>query len=238
MSMSRSFDFDSGFETSSTFVNDSVSIQSEEKPNTSDNKRSSIDWEQTKETLAKSKMNLDFLRKNSDIFKMGNQKLHSFHSHLLIYDGIYDTKQILYIFETLKNMLTSDTRFFLCLSVTTSMSSNKLKTLMTRIKKNMSGRKQHESIENSEFYGSSMYLEVIITILLHYIRGYFSCDLDENNKATNEDIYGNCKIHLECISILTIIFNEFISIIKDMGRSIGSYIKDVMDRCRVQKVEF
>lgn len=105
-----------------------------------------ISWNKAQESFETSKKNVEILRKNAarssgqrvDSSQTAERKrhfdrLHPFHTHMLLYCSVYDTKQVLYSFQTLRNIIACDCRTFLCLSITTSMSSNSpMKQLLVR----------------------------------------------------------------------------------------------------------
>lgn len=216
----------------------------------------------TQETLDKGKANLEIFKKNIEsdefegYFPAKMEKLHPFHSHLLLYYGCYDTKQVLYCVETLRNlMLAGNPKLFLCLSINTSVSEPQLKHLLMRHRKSIFGKGFDGSLTNTEFnnaYRGVMYLEVLITLCLYYARSYFQISEDANisesdedgesfpTRATElpsiEDLLANCKIQLASIEMLTLIFSELISIVKEMGKGLASYVADLMVKCKVQKV--
>ncbi|XP_053683170.1 protein dopey-1 homolog isoform X2 [Sabethes cyaneus] len=168
-----------------------------------------------------------------------SSKLYPFHSHFLIYESVFNTKQILYTLETLKNILANDGRFFLCLSVTTSVSSSQIRSLLIRHRRNIFGKAFSDGQDESEYqslYRGCMYLEVIVTILLYYTRSFYQKDEDQKTQPSRDDINGNSKIQLECIKLMTKIFSELLSTVKDVGKNLANYIADLMEKCKVQKI--
>lgn len=217
----------------------------------------------TQETLEKGKANVEILKKNFEsdefdgFFPTKMEKLHPFHTHLLLYYRCYDTKQVLYCIETLRNlMLAGNPKLFLCLSINTHVSEPQLKHLLMRHRKSIFGKGFDGSLTNTEFnnaYRGVMYLEVLITLCLYYARSYFQLnedvhhsdsDDDDNGsypmrsheRPTTDDLLANCKIQLASIEMLTLIFSELISIVKEMGKGLASYVADLMVKCKVQKV--
>ncbi|XP_058838308.1 protein dopey-1 homolog isoform X2 [Topomyia yanbarensis] len=184
--------------------------------------------------------------KDNEPFSLGRRKswrhsskLHPFQSHFLIYESIFNTKQILYTLETLKNILANDSRFFLCLSVTTSVSSSQIRTLLIRHRRNIFGKgfsDGHDEAEYQGLYRGCMYLEVIVTILLYYTRSFYQKDEEQKAQPSRDDINGNSKIQLECIKLMTKIFSELLSTVKDVGKNLANYIADLMEKCKVQKI--
>ncbi|XP_062534324.1 protein dopey-1 homolog isoform X2 [Armigeres subalbatus] len=166
-------------------------------------------------------------------------KLYPFHTHFLIYESIFNTKQILYTLETLKNILVNDNRFFLCLSVTTSVSSSQIRNLLVRHRRNVFGKSftdGHDEAEYQSMYRGCMYLEVIVTLLLYYTRSYYQKDEELKAQPSKDDLNGNSKIQLECIKLMTKIFSELLTIVKDVGKNLANYIADLMEKCKVQKI--
>lgn len=217
----------------------------------------------SRETLEKSKANVEIFKKNLDeleggFFQPKIEKLHPFHTHILIYYSNYDTKQILYCLETLRNLLTAgNSKLLMCLSINTSVAETQLKHLLIRHRKSIFGKGFDGSLTNTEFnnaYRGVMYLEVLITLCLYYARSYFQMNegistlhSDSDNeqeelrgrhreRPTADDLLANCKIQLAAIEMLNLIFMELIQIVKDMGKGLANYVADLMVKCKVQKV--
>lgn len=213
-----------------------------------------LNWQKAEGTFEISKKNVEILRKNAEMHgnvkflprkisqerKRHFDRLHPFHTHMLLYYGVYDTKQVLYAFQTLRNIIASDCRTFLCLSITSSMTNSPMKQLLVRHRKSIFGKGFSGSILNTEFnnvYRGCMYLEVLVTVCLYYARSFFGKEAADISKLpTSDDINGNCKIQLASIELLTMICTELISIVKDMGKGLASYISDLMGKCKLQKI--
>ncbi|EDW08811.2 protein dopey-1 homolog [Drosophila mojavensis] len=223
------------------------------------------DWQKT---LEKSKQNVEILRQNaaaaaaaaaaaeeqlsirsstksSSSLGIGTSRqtdaAQLYHNHLLLYLAIYDTRQTLYALQTLRNIICCDKRTFLCLSITTSFSSGSLKQLLIRHRKSISGKGFAGSVSNSEYaqgYRGCMQLELLVTLLLFYARGYFQREsLDpQRQPPTLQDVVNNRRIQLESIELLALICTELIDIVKGMGRGLACYIADLLVRAKLQKV--
>jgi hypothetical protein len=194
------------------------------------------------EKFEQSKLNSEILRQNEQD-KFANrqaEKNHPSHSHMLLYFGCYDTKQVLYAFQTLRNIIATDCRLFLCLSITTGVPNGTVKQLLVRHRKSIFGKGFDGTIANTEFYHlyrGCMYLEVLVTICLYYARSYFQTEEVESNRLPNaDDIHGNCKIQSSAIELLTLICNELIGIVRDMGKGLANYIADLLAKCKLQKI--
>ncbi|XP_058065105.1 protein dopey-1 homolog [Anopheles bellator] len=172
-------------------------------------------------------------------WRNGN-KLYPFHTHFLVYESVFNTKQILYTIETLRNILTNDARFFLCLSVTTSVSSGQIKSLLLRHRRNIFGKGFTEARDDSEhqnLYRGCMYLEVILTVLLYYTRSYQTDGKDgKGQQPSRDDFNTNAKVQLECIELMTTIFGELLALLKDVGKNLAAYVADLLEKCKVQKI--
>ncbi|XP_070507305.1 protein DOP1 homolog isoform X2 [Chironomus tepperi] len=225
-------------------------------------KKLKINQKISNKALEKGKANVEILKKNFDefdgFFQTKLEKFHPFHTHLLLYYSCYDTKQILYCIETLRNIIMAgNSKLFICLSINTCVSDSTLKHLLIRHRKSIFGKGFEGSLTNTEFnsaYKGVMYIEVLITICLYYARSYFQCcdpsignsdsekeDEDvyrirNNEIPTRDEILANCKIQLAAIEMLHLIFNELVPIVKEMGKGLASYIADLMIKCKVQKV--
>lgn len=105
-----------------------------------------ISWRKTQQTVEASIKNAEILRQNaerdSNFIRQNNMsltdrkrhfdRLHPFHTHMLLYFGVYDTKQVLYSFQTLRNIIACDCRTFLCFSMTTSVPTTPVRQLLVR----------------------------------------------------------------------------------------------------------
>ncbi|GAB0100064.1 Protein dopey-1 homolog [Sergentomyia squamirostris] len=219
-----------------------------EKKSKSSEVTSKFNWEQAQETFRRSKQNVEILRQNTvgskkrqdDLRKAFFDKLHPLHTHMLLYYGVFDTKQVLYSLQTIRNIAGSDFRTFLCLAMTTTVSDSQIKNLLTRHRKSIFGKGFAGVIANTEYshvYRACMFLEALVIICLYYMRSYFQKTVCEGNKLpTAEDIRGNCKIQLASIELLATICTELMGIVKEMGKGLASFIADMVGRCKLQKI--
>lgn len=167
--------------------------------------------------------------------------VYNLHSHILLYCGVYDSTRTLYALRTLRNELLTNTRMFLCSAATTGVvnatKSTALLNLLARHRKSVFGRNFYGDIANTEFiaaYRSSMYLEVLISVCLYFLRSYYP-NLGQM-RLTREEILGNRQVQLASAELLTLIFSELISIVRDSGKGFSCYLIDLLIKCKVQKV--
>lgn len=160
------------------------------------------------------------------------------HSHLLLYCGVYDVQRTLYAFCTLTNMLKTNARTLLCAAATTSVPlKSQILKLLSRHRKSMFGRGFHGEIDMTGIpynRGSSMYLELLISICLYYIRSYYP-NLGQS-KITQEDIAGNRQVQMSSVELLSLICLELSGIVRDSGRGLACYLAELLARCKAQKV--
>ncbi|KAK0181813.1 hypothetical protein PV327_000009 [Microctonus hyperodae] len=167
--------------------------------------------------------------------------VHNLHSHMLLYCGVYDSSRTLYALRTLKNELITNTRMFLLAATTTGISnvnkSTMLLNLLARHRKSVLGRGFYGDITSTKFiatYRSSMYLEVLIIMCLYFVRSYYP-NLGQM-RLTQDEIAGNRQVQLASAELLTIIFTELISIVRDSGKGFSCYIIDLLTKCKVEKI--
>ncbi|XP_011306689.1 protein dopey-1 homolog isoform X2 [Fopius arisanus] len=167
--------------------------------------------------------------------------VHNLHSHMLLYCGVYDSTRTLYALRTLRSELITNTRMFLFASATTGISNasktTPLLSLLARHRKSVLGRGFYGDIASTKFlatYRSSMYLEVLIIVCLYLIRSYYP-NLGQM-RLTHEEIAGNRQVQLASAELLTLIFSELISIVRESGKGFSCYIIDLLTKCKVQKI--
>jgi len=160
------------------------------------------------------------------------------HSHLLLYCGVYAVQRTLYAFCTLTNMLKTNARALLCAAATTSVpAKSQILKLLSRHRKSMFGRGFHGEIDMTGIpynRGGSMYLELLISICLYYIRSYYP-NLGQS-KITQEDIAGNRQVQMSSVELLSLICWELSGIVRDSGRGLACYLAELLARCKAQKV--
>lgn len=138
--------------------------------------------------------------------------VHPFHSHMLLYCGVYDSHRTLYALSSLRSILLTNARMFLYAAATTGLAnvarSSDLLILLTRHRKSVFGRSFHGDIaaSNGEFgtaYRSSMYLEVLISVCLYFARSYYP-NLGQM-RLTQEEIAGNRQVFYYTTIVLGIV---------------------------------
>lgn len=168
--------------------------------------------------------------------------IHNLHMHMLLYIQKYDYQRTLYALSTLKAMLIGCPRHMATVLITTNISTlrstqlAKLQLLMARHRKSVFGKNFFGEIPADVLsnYRSSMFIEVLISVCLNFIRGYYPNLM--MSKMSSSELLGNKQVHILATETLTLMLSEIISIMRDSGKNFVSYISDLLQRCKVQKV--
>ncbi|KAI5703359.1 hypothetical protein M8J75_010863 [Diaphorina citri] len=161
----------------------------------------------------------------------------STHAHVLLYCGVYDSARTQYALQTIRNMILPNSRAFLCAAATTALAPRSpILKLLARHRKCLFGRGFHGDIESTgcTYSRSSMYLEVLISVCLYYIRSYY-LNLGQT-RLTLEEIAGNRQVQIASVELLSVILSELAGIVRDSGKGLSCYLADLLGRCKVQKV--
>ena len=167
--------------------------------------------------------------------------IHALHMHLLLYTQKYDYYRTLYALSTLKSMLVACPRSLVTSLVTNSISAlrtpqlAKLQLLLARHRKSVFGKNFFGEIppEVMSNYRSSMFIEILISVCLYFIRGYYPNLM--MSKMSHHELLGNKQVHIMATETLTLMMSEVIVIMRDSGKNFVSYISDLLSRCKVQK---
>ncbi|CAN7989377.1 unnamed protein product [Ixodes hexagonus] len=171
----------------------------------------------------------------------GQPTAHPLHSHLLLYCQVFDSQKTLYALGVLKLIVESNPRAALCSMATTSVSSSlsqrgaQLQTLLARHRKSIFGNNFHGEVapEALSGYRSSMFLEVLVSACLYFVRSYYP-SLPQAH-LTAAELSGNRDVRLLCCEVLRLVFSEMVAVVRDSGRSFAVYLGDLLMRCKVQK---
>lgn len=191
-----------------------------------------------------------FIGSELDLFKVifredkVNIDIYIFYMYMFLYIQRYDSKRILYVLEMFKFMLQICFRLLVIVLVTISISFVRIRYLakiqifFVRYRKFIFGKNFFgEFLSEVLFsYRSNMFIEVMILICLYFIRSYFFNLM--MSKLLVEELNCNKEVYILVIEVLTCFFSELIVIMKDSGKSLMSYIKDLLSRCKFQKVVF
>jgi len=79
---------------------------------------------------------------------------------------------------------------------------------------------------------SSMFIDVLVTICLYYMRGYYPNLLAPSVMA--RDVADNVRLQVCAADILTTMLDELAVITRTGGRGFATYIFDLLDKCKVR----
>ncbi|CAB1424853.1 unnamed protein product [Pleuronectes platessa] len=85
---------------------------------------------------------------------------------------------------------------------------------------------------HSHSFRSAMYLEIIISLCLYFLRSYYSAHL----AAGPQDLAGNRAMQLTSVEVLALLFSELSKVTGGSAKGFASFISDVLFKCKVQKV--
>ena len=181
-------------------------------------------------------------QENADNMEEGTSEIHPLHNYLLLYCQVSDAQQTLYTLHTLRSQLLCQPRLALLSLASTSIASSRsphsalVQELLARHRKCLFGNGYHGDVSADWIapHRSSMYLEILLQLLLYHIRSFYS-NLGVSS-LTRQEITLNRQVQLSCVQLLTLLLKELLPLVKDTGKGFGSYILDLLTRCRVQKV--
>ncbi|XP_074025764.1 protein DOP1 homolog isoform X2 [Leptinotarsa decemlineata] len=168
-----------------------------------------------------------------------NIVLYPIHSHLCLYYEIFDSNQIIYALQTLKNCISAEPQLFIkCLATSgiNNLKNNEILNLLARHRKSSLGYgfAGELSTDHINYYRGYMFLDVIIHICVNYSRTFYP--FIEDSSLVSEEINNNLKIQLESLEILDIIMKKLIIMVKENSKGFSSYIADLLVKCKLQKI--
>lgn len=168
-----------------------------------------------------------------------NVVLFPIHSHLCLYYELYDSNQVLYAMQILKNCVVSTPQLFIkCLASSgiQNLKNNEILYLLARHRKSVLGYGFIGELTNEHlnFYRGYMFLDIIILICLNFTRTFYPFLNDP--LLTPEEIKNNLKIQLNSLEILDIILKNLKVLTEENSKGITNYIADLLIKCKIQKV--
>ncbi|XP_067368008.1 protein dopey-1 isoform X2 [Channa argus] len=167
--------------------------------------------------------------------------IHPLYQHVLLYLQLYDSSRALHSLSAIAAMLRAVPSGFVSAISTTSINNtytpqlSLLQNLLARHRVSVMGKDFYCPIpqdSHSHSFRSAMYLEIIISLCLYFIRSYYSAHV-----ATGpQDLAGNRAMQLTSVEVLTLLFNELAKVTGGSAKGFASFISDVLSKCKVQKV--
>uniref|UniRef100_A0A8C5ECQ7 DOP1 leucine zipper like protein A n=1 Tax=Gouania willdenowi TaxID=441366 RepID=A0A8C5ECQ7_GOUWI len=167
--------------------------------------------------------------------------IHPLYQHVLLYLQMYDSSRALHALSAIAAMLRAAPSGFVSSISTTSINNtytpqlSLLQNLLARHRVSVMGKDFYCPISqdlHSHSFRSAMYLEIIISLCLYFLRSYYSAHV----AAGAQDLAGNRAMQLTSVEVLTLLFSELSKVTGGSAKGFASFISDVLSKCKVQKV--
>uniref|UniRef100_A0A4W5RXW6 DOP1 leucine zipper like protein A n=1 Tax=Hucho hucho TaxID=62062 RepID=A0A4W5RXW6_9TELE len=167
--------------------------------------------------------------------------IHPLYQHVLLYLQLYDSSRTLHALSAIAAMLRAAPSDFVDAISTTSINNtytpqlSLLQNLLARHRVSVMGKDFYCPISqdsHSHSFRSAMFLEIIISLCLYFLRSYYSAHV--GMAAT--DLAGNRAMQLTSLEVLTLLFSELSKVTGGSAKGFASFISDVLSKCKVQKV--
>ncbi|XP_051867917.1 protein dopey-1 isoform X1 [Pristis pectinata] len=174
------------------------------------------------------------------IWKTSKFHIHPLYQHVLLYLQVCDSTRALHALSAIEAILKANPAGFVNAISTTSVNNtytpqlSLLQNLMARHRISVMGRDfySHIPLDSSHAFRSSMYIEIIISLCLYFLRSYYPTHV----KVTQQDLSGNRNLQIVSIQILTLLFTELAKVTENSAKGFASFISDMLLKCKVQKV--
>lgn len=167
--------------------------------------------------------------------------IHPLYQHVLLYLQLYDSSRALHALSAIAAMLGAVPSGFVSAISTTSINNtytpqlSLLQNLLARHRVSVMGKDFYCPIpqdSHSHSFRSAMYLEIIISLCLYFLRSYYSAHV----AAGPQDLAGNRAMQLTSVEVLTLLLSELTKVTGGSTKGFASFISDVLSKCKVQKV--
>lgn len=194
-------------------------------------------------SLAKKSSGEDLVNSTSSLDSSENCKrkestLHPLHSHMLLYTQLVDVGQCFYGLNLIKNILDSQPKLFLLSLASTNINSqtnSPLLVLLARHRRSVFGEGFDGGIVSDMVgqFRSTMYLQVVITVCLYFIRSYYP--QQPHLHVQQEHLHDNRELQVVAAEVLESLFTQLIPLVVDSPRGFSPYVRDLLNKCKVQK---
>lgn len=167
--------------------------------------------------------------------------IHPLYQHVLLYLQLYDSSRALHALSAVAAMLRAAPSGFVSAISTTSINNtytpqlSLLQNLLARHRVSVMGKDFYCPIpqdSHSHSFRSAMYLEIIISLCLYFLRSYYSAHVP----LGPQDLAGNRAMQLTSVEVLTLLSSELAKVTGASAKGFASFISDVLSKCKVQKV--
>ncbi|XP_066988498.1 protein dopey-1 homolog isoform X3 [Macrobrachium rosenbergii] len=193
-------------------------------------KSNESDWSSEVDTMSHSAVSDGFA---SDL------TTHPFHSHMLLYTQVVDCGHCLNGLSLIRNVIEAQPKLSLLNLASTSISTLQLSSpliiLLARHRRSVfgDGFDGGNVSEMVSQFRSTMYLQVVITVCLYYLRSYYPCL--PHLRLRDEHLIDNHEVQVASAEVLVLVFTHLSPLVKDSPRGFTPYITDLLSKCKVQK---
>jgi len=168
--------------------------------------------------------------------------LHPLYAHILLYVRKFDTSRAVYALSRLRAIIGTSANIIVGALTTSNVGGTNtpravlLQSLLVQHRRSVLGRRFGRDDAESGVSGirSSMFIDVLVTICLYYVRGYYPNLLAPS--LTPVDIADNARLQVSAADILTTVLDELAVITRTGGRGFATYIFDLLDKCKVRSL--
>lgn len=154
------------------------------------------------------------------------------HTHMHLYSQVYDSQRILYAFNTLWNVLSTDPHQGLIRMANSSIKGcHELHLLYARHCYALAGNNFHDEVSVDNRGQVPSFLELTIITCLNFLSSYYM--QLPSGKLSPIDIHGNQKVRMLASEILRTIFSNLFDAIKGCPTH---PIHDMLNRCKAQEI--
>jgi len=172
--------------------------------------------------------------------------VHPLHEHILLYTQKYDAKRTLYALQCLKSMLGTSARLVTCALTTANIGGSMtphiahLVNLLVRHRQSVKGKNFHgeqgKGTEAGAGMRSSMFVEVLVSVCLYFMRSYYPNLM--MSKLSETELIANKDIQIMSCDILSMLLAEFTTIARTSGRGFATYIRELLTKCKASVWRF
>ena len=169
-----------------------------------------------------------------------NPTMHPMYAHVLLYVRKFDTNRAIYALGRLRAILATSPNVIVRALTTSNVGGAStpraalLQSLLVQHRRSVLGRRfcSDDTESGTSSLRSSMFIDVLVTICLYYMRGYYPNLLAPSVMA--RDVADNVRLQVCAADILTTMLDELAVITRTGGRGFATYIFDLLDKCKVR----
>ena len=166
--------------------------------------------------------------------------MHPLYAHVLLYVRKFDTNRAIYALGRLLAILATSPNVVVRALTTSNVGGAStpravlLQSLLVQHRRSVLGRRFHadDTESGASSLRSNMFIDVLVTVCLYYMRGYHPNLLAP--LVTARDVADNARLQVSAADILTSMIDELAAITRTGGRGFATYICDLLDKCKVR----